>query len=76
MPSVTLTIPPAKYAEFKTYFLRTHPNQTEESAAPLTDDQWIKHRIFLFAKGAYIKGKRAERDESPVAFDDDIITEG
>ncbi|MHC4643804.1 MAG: hypothetical protein ACYS32_19345 [Planctomycetota bacterium] len=72
MPSVTLNIPTAKYTEYKKYFLLTHPNQTDD----LTDDQWIKHRILLFAKGAYQKAKRVEWEEGGPIVDDDIITEG
>lgn len=76
MPEITLTVPDTKWEEYKKYFLMAYPNQAENLSEPLTDNQWIKHRIFLFAKGAYKRGKRQEFDEQnePV-FDEEIITQ-
>lgn len=77
MPSVTFTIPNDKYEDYKKYFLIAYPNQTNEPDDPvhMNDDQWIKHRIFLFAKNAYKRGKREEYEsENEPTYDEDIIT--
>jgi len=74
MPQFTLSVSETNWPEYKKYFLMAYPNQTLDSDNPLTDDQWIRHRIFLFAKGAYQKGKRQEFDaQNEPDFVDDIV---
>ena len=75
MPTITLSIPDDKWPEFKKHFLITHPNQTLDLPEPLSDKEWIFHRILLFARGAYEKGVRELFDataEPPI--DKEIIT--
>ena len=84
MPSMTISMPAMKYAEFKRLFLITYPNNTAEIdpanmkwgfTPPLNDDQRIKYRTMLFLWGAYTKAKDQEYDEQnrPV-LDEDIIS--
>lgn len=79
-----ISMPAAKYAEFKRLFLLTYPNNTAEIdpvnmkwgfTLPLTDNEWIKYRTILFLYGAYTKAVSQEYDEQngPV-FDEGIIT--
>jgi hypothetical protein len=75
MTSITLNISAVKYPIYKRWFLLSHPNQTLDSDAPLTDDQWIKRRIFLFARGAAFRGQDIEEKSKPIR-DNDLITEG
>ena len=84
MPSMTISMPVAKYAEFKRLFLLTYPNNTAEIdpanmhwnfTPPLTDDQWIKYRTMLFLWGAYTKAVQQEFDaQNEPVFDEDIIS--
>jgi hypothetical protein len=79
MPSLIFTIPSEKYETFKKYFLIAYPNQTldENDPVPMTDDQWIKHKIFLFIKNGYKHGKRQEYEEqNEPTYDDGIVTKG
>lgn len=75
MAAITLTIPDNKWDTFVRYFLMIHPNQTLDSDKPLKDDEWIRYRVLLFARGAYQKGIRQEHEahNRPV-FDVNIIT--
>ena len=73
---VTYTIPDAKYPTFKKYFLIAYPNQTLEPNDPvhMTDDQWIKHRIWLFIKNGYKRGKREEfESKNESVYDEGIV---
>ena len=71
---MTFTVPDDKWEEYKKYFLIAYPNQTLDTDNPLTDNQWIRYRTLLFAKGAYKRGKRQEFDEqNEPAFDEDIV---
>lgn len=75
MAAITLTIPGNKWDTFKRCFLLTHPNQTLNSDNVLSDDDWVRYRILLFARGAYQKGLAREYEESNgPEFDKDIIT--
>lgn len=75
MAAITLTVPGNKWTDFAKYFLMVHPNQTLDSDNPLSDGDWIRYRILLFARGAYEKGFTQEYEQAngPV-FDTDIIT--
>jgi hypothetical protein len=76
MPQIIFNIPDEKLEDYKKYFLMVYPNQTLDSDNPLTDNQWIKHRIFLFAIGAYKRGKQQEfENQNGPIFDEDIIQE-
>ena len=75
--TLTITIPADKVQAYAKYFLIAYPNQTANNEDPnkiLTNPQWIRHRIFLFARNAYQKGRRIEFEElnQPV-FDPDIV---
>lgn len=74
MEVVKLEVEDEKWPDFKRHFLRIHPNQTIDSAGPLSDDDWIRYRIFLFARGVYEKGYTAEYYElnGPI-FDTNMI---
>ncbi len=71
MPQITLSVPDAKWPEYKKYFLIAFPKEDQS----LTDEQWIKRRILMFAHGAYSIGREREFNESnkPV-INKDIIT--
>jgi hypothetical protein len=72
---ITFKIPAAKWPTYKKYFLIAYPNQTlNEGEANLTDNQWVKYRIKLFAKNAYRRGKRIEWEEQnkPI-YDPNVI---
>lgn len=75
MASIELEIDDADWPVFKKYFLMVHPNQTLDKGIPLNDDDWIRYRILLFARGAYEKGltQEYEKINGPV-FDKTIIT--
>jgi len=76
MPQIIFNIPDEKLEDYKKYFLMVYPNQTLDSDNPLTDNQWIKRRIFLFAVGAYKNGKQQEfESQNGPIFDEDIIQE-
>lgn len=71
---ITLSIDDAKWPDFKKYFLITHPNQTTGSPSPLSDDEWIFHRILLFARGSYEKGLAFDfAKQNPPPIDNEII---
>lgn len=75
MPTIVLTIPGNKYDTFKRYFLLTHPNQTTNGPNPISDDDWIRLRVLLFAQGAYIKALTAEHTQSNLPpIDNNIIS--
>lgn len=75
MAVIALTVPGNKWADFVKYFMMVHPNQTLDSDNPLSDDDWVRYRILLFARGSYEKGFAQEFEElnGPV-FDTNIIT--
>ena len=75
MASIVLTVQGAKWETFKKYFLIAHPNQTHQMDVPMSDDDWIKHRIRLFAQNSYLRGLKNEYDElhGPV-IDPNIVT--
>lgn len=75
MVIIELKVPKNKWDDFKECFLMTHPNQTFDSDKPLSDNDWIHHRILLFARGSYEKGfkQRHEALHTP-NFDKNIIT--
>jgi len=65
MAQMTITIPDKDYKDYKKYFLMAYPNQTQDENDPvkMNDDDWMAHRIFLFVKNGYLRGKRAEQEE-------------
>lgn len=75
MAVIALTVPGNKWPDFVKYFVMVHPNQTLDSTSPLSDNDWVRYRILLFARGAYEKGFTQEYEDlnGPV-FDADIIT--
>lgn len=75
MPDITIHIPDNKWVEFSTHFLLTHPNQTLDTPTPLSDTNWIKRRVLLFARGAYEKGVRQVWDQqAQPPIDPDVIS--
>lgn len=83
MPTITLNISAAKYAEFKRLFLLSYPKPEDITTpqlkwgftAPLTDDQWIKYRTMLFLWSGYTTAKNREFDEqNGPTLDEGILT--
>lgn len=75
MATIEFEVDDAKWNDFKKYFLIIHPNQTLDTDNPLSNDDWIRYRILLFARGSYEKGltQEFEKLNGPV-FDTGIIT--
>jgi len=74
MPSFTINCPVEKWPQARAYFLKSAPNQTEDSDTPLSDDDWIKHKILLMVKGQVVKGMRMEQEEQAQKPVDDAFT--
>lgn len=74
MPSFTINCPAAKWPQARGYFLKGAPNQTLESGNPLSDDDWIKHKILLMVKGQVVRGMRMEQEEQATRPTDDAFT--
>ena len=69
MPSFTITWPDDTFVQDKEDFLLAAPNQTLDRDEPLTDNEWIKKKIVLMAKGQVMRGRRERIEaamESPV----------
>lgn len=61
---MSFTIPAAKWATYKKCFLLAYPNQSlNDGEAKLTDGQWVKYRIIMFAKNAYKRGQQIEFEQ-------------
>ncbi len=75
MASITLTIPDAKYDEFKEAFLKVNPVPLDpDTELPLfTDNQWVKEWIVRMIKKRYNQGKEQLARETTV-IDKDIIS--
>lgn len=75
MPAITLTVPGNKWNDFVKHFCLTHANQTLESDTVLSNEDWVKLRVLLFARGAYEKGvNQVFSDQEKPPIDKDIIT--
>lgn len=73
---ISLTVEDSKWEEFKNHFLITHPNQTLEGDNPLSDEDWIKYKIFLFTRGAYEKGfSQLFAEQNPPPYNGAIISQ-
>lgn len=63
MPEFTIKCSADKWPAVRENFLRAAPNQTLESNNPMSEDDWIKHKILLMAKGQVVRGKRMKQEE-------------
>lgn len=71
---ISIYIPDEKWEEYKRCFLRSYPNNTSFGETPITDDDWIRLKIFQFARRAYRRGKqRLHRDQNKPIYDKDIV---
>jgi len=76
MPSMTFTIAPEKYAEFKGAFLLAHnvPIDTDTQMPLMTEEEWIKEWGRRQYWQAYRAGRRLARDRAnPYTTDPDIL---
>lgn len=75
MASITLTIPDAKFEDFKEAFLKVNPiPENADTQLPLfTENAWIKEWIKRILKKRYRQGKEQLAREAAV-IDNDIIS--
>lgn len=64
---INYTIPDEKVSEFVESFLRIYPKMEEEPYASMSDAEWVKFRIKLWATGIYKRGmtQKWEEENSP-----------
>ena len=68
MPSMTITVPDAKWPRFKELFLLAEPNDSDES-----DNVWIKSCIKRKIKRTCLSGLDTERNLAKLEVDEDIV---
>jgi len=89
MPTITVTITSGRFEDFKTKFLKVHPNnETEDDTSQpqnpdgtypqkpkYTDNKWLKEFFLRFVKHQYHRGEKLLYNESQslTDIDNDII---
>lgn len=71
MATITLTVPNAKFTEFKAGFLRKNPVPDDWTG---TQNEWVEERIKRMVRMDYVEGKHLlASDASVPVVDGDIV---